>query len=82
MFVYNVSWESYIYLLLLYGMQALALDMLREHSEHWMFFEKQLTLRAQLYTAPSNILDQAMTSVKCVSMAVFYEEIVVDILIG
>ena len=60
-----------MYLHALYAwMQALALDMLREHSEHWMFFEKQLTLRAQLYTTPSNLLDQAMTSVKCVSMRV------------
>jgi hypothetical protein len=58
---------------LVHGMQALALDMLREHSEHWMFFEKQLTLRAQLYTTPSSLLDQAMTSVKCVSMTVVDE---------
>ena len=58
---------------LMHGVQALALDILREHSEHWMFFEKQLTLRAQLYTTPSNLLDQAMISVKCVSMTLFDE---------
>ena len=48
--------------------QALALDMLGEHSEHWTFFEKQLTLRAQLYATPTSHLDHAMTSVKCVRM--------------
>lgn len=54
--------------LFLHGTQALALDMLGEHSEHWTFFEKQLTLRAQLYATPTSHLDHAMTSVKCVRM--------------
>lgn len=60
--------ECNIVYLCMHVVQALVLEVLGERSKHWKSFDKQLTLRAQLYVVPNCILDQTITLIKCVSI--------------